>query len=552
MGYLRNILMALGALAAAEVGLTTGWLLPGFVPILVGTPYLFARVGRALGERGGFRASGLMVGALGWCAPAVQLGACALLGWSDAVNELWGARLSPAAWPGPELLFALLPYACTELAAIDAGVRLRDQRADVRAGLRRFQTRMLLSSLAPLIVFVTIAGLVALDPTVQAYVEEVSLVNALVTGLLLGIFALGLPRLLRSAWDTAPLESGMQRAVLEDTARRADFRCGQLRVWRTSNLMANAAVVGLIPQHRVVLFSDALLASLGLRELAAVFAHEIGHVRRRHVWVFGAWALGLFLSAGIVLRRLELGDPVVELGLLLGLLILWYLSFGYLSRRFELDADLEGVAIMGGAQGLIDALELLGGARERSTWRHFSVADRVRFLDANREDPGVGRRLRRRLRRWSLAGVGLFCAALVVQGWELTEALPRDRVVVDLRLGRFEQAGERARRLELDERLLGAVDAAAALPAHAQDDSALIIALGRLQGGDIRVALGLLDIVALRGAAAVPEGLREALARALEGEAEPARELIPQLAPAWRAALRGALAKVDPPIGQDA
>ena len=51
-------------------------------------------------------------------------------------------------------------------------------------------------------------------------------------------------------------------------------------------------------------------------------------------------------------------------------------------EAMERRVDLEGVAIMGGAQGLIDALELLGGARERSTWR--TQARRVRRSGTSR------------------------------------------------------------------------------------------------------------------------------------------------------------------------
>ena len=63
--------------------------------------------------------------------------------------------------------------------------------------------------------------------------------------------------------------------------------------------MANAAIVGFLPGHRTVLFSDSLLAGLPPRELAAVFAHEIGHARRHHVLVFGAWTLVFFLAGDL-------------------------------------------------------------------------------------------------------------------------------------------------------------------------------------------------------------------------------------------------------------
>ena len=542
MGYLRNILLALGALAAAEAGFVSGWVLPLAVPGWVALPYVLAFAARRLGERGRFRLSGLAASLLGWSAPCAQFAAVLLLGWGEAVDDLWGARPGFAVWPGPELLIGLLPYVCTEIAAIDAQSRLGDLRPEVRAGLRRFQTRLLLSALLPLVAYVLISSLTALNSTVRIYVEEVALLNGAFAALLLAIFGLALPRILRSTWETTSLGPGWQRTVLEETAQRAGFRCNNIRVWQTSNLMANAAVVGFLPQHRVVLFSDALLASLGPAELAAVFAHEIGHVTRRHVWIFGAWALGVFLLADVALGWFALSDLAIELLLFGALLVLWYLSFGYLSRRFELDADLESVATTGDTDGLIRALEQVGGAhaREKSSWRHFSVGDRVRFLAANQADPTVGQRLRTRLRLWAAIGVFLFCAALVGEAWTLARALPEDRVVVALRLGRFVEAQKRAEGLDLDERLGTVVEVAGSLSADSGEETLLDLARTHLHRGDVRSALGLLDLVALRDGQP-PDGLRGALAGVLDDDFDIARGLARELDPGWEAALIQAL-----------
>ena len=59
--------------------------------------------------------------------------------------------------------------------------------------------------------------------------------------------------------------------------------------------MSNAAIVG-VGGRRVVLFSDSLLASLPPGELAAVYGHEIGHAKSRHVAVFLVWTLAFFIA----------------------------------------------------------------------------------------------------------------------------------------------------------------------------------------------------------------------------------------------------------------
>jgi hypothetical protein len=324
--------------------------------------------------------------------------------------------------------------------------------------------------------------------------------------------------------------------LLLETARRAGLRCKEVRVWHTSNLLANAAVIGFLPQHRVVLFSDALLAELGPAELAAVFAHEIGHVKRRHVWVFAAWALGFFLLADVALSWLALESLVLELGIFGAVLLAWYRSVGYLSRRFELDADLESVATTGDVFGLIRALEQVGGAhaREQGSWRHFSVAERVRFLAAHQADGRVGAALRRRLARWTAAGAVLCALGVAGEAFALARDLPAERVRVDLRLGRYAAAEERAAGLALDERMRAAVTAAGSVSADLSAADLYLLGLERLQRGDAAAALAFVDLGGLRGGTG-PDGVAEALEGFVLGEARVDREDVAD--PAWSAAL---------------
>jgi hypothetical protein len=194
-----------------------------------------------------------------------------------------------------------------------------------------------------------------------------------------------------------------------------------------------------------VLFSDSLLAQLGPRELAAVFGHEIGHARRHHVLVFAAWTVAFFLAAdlGATALDVELGASwPVSLGFVALLFGLWILGFGYLSRRFELDADLVSFEITGDGDALVRALEDVGGAhtRNRPSWRHFSTAQRVIFLRAFLRDPEVGRRLRAALRRWTRLGVAAAAVTLVAEVVVLSGRWSEDLVAVDLRLGRYGSA----------------------------------------------------------------------------------------------------------------
>ena len=62
----------------------------------------------------------------------------------------------------------------------------------------------------------------------------------------------------------------------------------------------------------------------------------------------------------------------------------WGLLFGWLSRRFEREADLVAADMVGDAEVFAQALERIarinGRPLERPGWRHFSIARRTRFL----------------------------------------------------------------------------------------------------------------------------------------------------------------------------
>ena len=60
-------------------------------------------------------------------------------------------------------------------------------------------------------------------------------------------------------------------------------RCRDFKIWQTDRQVLNAAVAGLLPSMRYVFVTDALLLYLRDDEMEAVIAHELGHVRRRHL-----------------------------------------------------------------------------------------------------------------------------------------------------------------------------------------------------------------------------------------------------------------------------
>jgi STE24 endopeptidase len=182
------------------------------------------------------------------------------------------------------------------------------------------------------------------------------------------------PVLLRFIWSTVPLPDGPLRNRFVQTCRRIGLRYREILLWRTHGLAVNAAVMGFVPRLRYILVSDALLQTMNDDEIEAVFGHEAGHVRHWHLHFFALFGLLSTFVASIAfllfgftyklndphyIRSLLAGvvpynpaqDPVglVYDPAILGLIVLaallacWLFGFGWLSRKFERQADLYGI-----------------------------------------------------------------------------------------------------------------------------------------------------------------------------------------------------------------
>ena len=118
------------------------------------------------------------------------------------------------------------------------------------------------------------------------------------------------PAFVRLSWPTRPLPAGPLRDRLERVAARFRFRCTDILVWDTGGAVVNAGVTGATPWYRYVLLTDALIDGLNDHEVAAVFGHEVGHARHRHLAFFGLFFVG---SVGVMtLIGASLGEPTVR------------------------------------------------------------------------------------------------------------------------------------------------------------------------------------------------------------------------------------------------
>jgi Zn-dependent protease with chaperone function len=279
-----------------------------------------------------------------------------------------------------------------------------------------------------------------------------------------------LPWMVRAVLGLKPLPPGPVRDRLLAASRRLHFRCSDLLLWNTRGGMANAMVIGVLPWPRYVIFTDRFLEEFSGDEVEAVFGHEVGHVKHRHMLYYLAFLLLSIAAMGYgfvaaypllpnfgggppapptlasVLYGLPLTDAWVPAGAAVFLVYL-FAVFGYLSRRCERQADVFGCRTVScrrpecvghddrpelaagaaalcptGVRTFIYALEKVaqvnGISRDRpgflQSWQHGSIARRVTFLYGLLKDPAAERRFQRRVAylKWGL--IATLGAALVV------------------------------------------------------------------------------------------------------------------------------------------
>jgi Zn-dependent protease with chaperone function len=225
------------------------------------------------------------------------------------------------------------------------------------------------------------------------------------------------PLIISRIWDTCALPPGELRDMLTAMCRRHHVRVRELLLWRTFGGMINAAVMGFIAPLRFILLTDALLDMLSLKQIEAVMAHELAHVRRQHMFwlllVVGVTSVilqtsCLLLAYMIIPRISQSADTIVLAGIDLTWLIDpqtityiaiaitlvgWLLVFGWVSRRFERQADTFAVQHLTqgdtvdaqSAQTMIDALQQVAVLNHipttKRSWRHGSIAWRQQYLN---------------------------------------------------------------------------------------------------------------------------------------------------------------------------
>jgi len=230
------------------------------------------------------------------------------------------------------------------------------------------------------------------------------------------LLAVIFPALIKNLWNCQPMPAGPVRAHMEKFCRQQNFKYSDIMLWPLyEGKMLTAGVMGLSKKYRYVLITPALLEALSSYEIEAVLAHEIGHVKKYHLQLYLVLFLGFGLVASLIaspLLYLLLNsnifyeivnftgiDPEAALAFWgtapMFIIMLFYFRyvFGFFMRNFERQADLAVFKALGDSTPLITSLEkiswLSGNIRDKPSWHHFGIGQRVDFLEKCSRDKSL-------------------------------------------------------------------------------------------------------------------------------------------------------------------
>ncbi len=153
-----------------------------------------------------------------------------------------------------------------------------------------------------------------------------------------------------------PLEGAELKSGIEDLVTRAGFNAREVFVMDASKRSShgNAYFTGLGKNKRVVFF-DTLLKDLGTAEVLAILAHELGHMKLRHIpkslvasvvfsfigfWIMGALADENWFFNGHFVRVISPGVLLLLFTQAIPLYTFWASPvFSWVSRKREFEAD---------------------------------------------------------------------------------------------------------------------------------------------------------------------------------------------------------------------
>ncbi len=216
------------------------------------------------------------------------------------------------------------------------------------------------------------------------------------------------PAMIQKFWRCQSLSPGYFRTRIEALCKRTGLGYADILYWPIfGGRMITAGVMGLIRRFRYILVTPGLLHYLSPEEVDAVIAHEIGHVKKKHLLFYLVFFIGYLLISyatfDLIVYLMVFAEPVHRLlgrtginqatvtSLLFSFfmiavfLVYFRYVFGFFMRNFERQADVYVYSVMENAKPLITTMikiaQTSGQPLDKPNWHHFSLKDRIAYLE---------------------------------------------------------------------------------------------------------------------------------------------------------------------------
>lgn len=223
------------------------------------------------------------------------------------------------------------------------------------------------------------------------------------------LFAIAMigPALIQKFWRCKPLKGGFERNRIENLFKKANCEYADILLWPIfGGRMITAAVMGITKRFRYILVTYALLGFLEPEEVDAVIAHEIGHVKRKHMLFYLVFFVGYVLISyaafDLIMYFTIYAEPIYRFidytgfssGSVTSVIFSFFIIiifvvyfryiFGYFMRNCERQADIYAYTLLNTAAPLISTFEKIaatsGQPPDKPNWHHFSIKERIDYL----------------------------------------------------------------------------------------------------------------------------------------------------------------------------
>ncbi|MBA3603876.1 MAG: M48 family metalloprotease [Parachlamydiaceae bacterium] len=265
--------------------------------------------------------------------------------------------------------------------------------------------QFLLPLALPFIVYLLFEGGLALYPVnIFSQISDQSYFLPLTFVLLIGLFFLIhllMPIVTQKFWKCQSLK-GPIRQRLDALCAKANFHCRDIKTWGVMDHALTAAIIGIHPRFRYVLFTKRLIREMKPECIEAILCHEIGHSYHRHLLLFPfilggmgicgvaasyliTYSFDFFIGSNIFSDMQEyLYDATMFVAYGITALVYFRYVFGYFSRLFERQADLHIFNVKLNPSHLIEALNYFaqssGQDPRKPDWHHYSIQERIDYI----------------------------------------------------------------------------------------------------------------------------------------------------------------------------